>query len=625
MAKTNHLAMILTIGITVFLIGYALESFRIGTSLLRDYFQISTELLPLVLTFSIFAITWLVFKRKANNKSPFLPDVFAKEAGTEESTGYVDNQSLFLGLAFFIIGLIDLYHILSYPFMPDFITPNSLEKSQVFWCAARIVTAVLFLASAYVHNDTFQVLQKKPVLIASVAVISFSSIALFAGIYPELFPALISSDGDPTKEKILLLITTAIILFYTAYLYTIRIHETGNKILICLLYGFVLTAFSDLIYLFLEYPGHLMKATGLYFFYMGMFKTSIDMPYETMVEAGEKRIQEAQEKYRNLFDSANDAIILTDPDNTVTSWNKSAERIFGWTETEILGKKFLPMSFDQKLQPDSEQIIRNAISGGTVTGIETILKRKDGKEINVGMTLSPLRDTNQEVIGLSGIFRDITEKKQAQEQIENSLKEKEVLLREIHHRVKNNMQIISSLLKLQSGYIKDNKYIDMYKDSQNRITTMSLIHEKLYQSKDLSRIDLGGYIKELVEGLFISYNINPGKITMNINVDSVSMGINSAIPCGLIINELISNSLKYAFPDGRPGEIRISLHSTGNSNFELIVGDNGVGLPIDMDLKNTESWGMRMVAILIENQLHGKFTINRDRRTEYHIIFKEVK
>lgn len=609
----------------MFLIGYALESFRVGTSLLRDYFQISTELLPLVLTFSIFAITWLVFKRKANNKSPFLPDVFAKEAGTEESTGYVDNQSLFLGLAFFIIGLIDLYHILSYPFMPDFITSNSLEKSQLFWGVARIVTAVLFLASAYVNNETFQVLQKKPVLVASVAVISFSSIALFAGIYPELFPMLTYPDGSPTREKMLLLITTSMALLYTGYLYTTRIHETGNKILICLLYGFVLTAFSDLIYLFHEYPGHLMKAAGLYFFYMGMFKTSIDKPYETMVEAGEKRIQEAQEKYRNLFDSANDAIILTDPDNTVTSWNKSAERIFGWTETEILGKKFLPMSFDQKLQPDSEQIIRNAISGGTVTGIETLLKRKDGKEIDVSMTLSPLRDTNQEVIGLSGIFRDITEKKQAQEQIENSLKEKEVLLREIHHRVKNNMQIISSLLRLQSGYIKEKKYIDMYKDSQNRITTMSLIHEKLYQSKDLSRIDLGGYIKELVEGLFISYNINPGKITMNINVDNVSMGINSAIPCGLIINELISNSLKYAFPDGRPGEIRISLRSTGNSNFELIVGDNGVGLPIDMDLKNTESWGMRMVAILIENQLHGKFTINRDKRTEYHIIFKEVK
>jgi two-component sensor histidine kinase len=178
---------------------------------------------------------------------------------------------------------------------------------------------------------------------------------------------------------------------------------------------------------------------------------------------------------------------------------------------------------------------------------------------------------------------------------------------------------------LQSGNIKDKKYIDMYKDSQNRIATMSLIHEKLYQSKDLTRIDVGGYIKELVNGLFISYDMNPGKIRVNIDVENVSMGINSAIPCGLIINELISNSLKYAFPEGRSGEIRISYRSTGNSNFELIVGDNGVGLPVDMDVKKTESWGMRMVAILIENQLHGEFTINRDRGTEYHIKFKEVK
>jgi two-component sensor histidine kinase len=241
------------------------------------------------------------------------------------------------------------------------------------------------------------------------------------------------------------------------------------------------------------------------------------------------------------------------------------------------------------------------------------------------MTLSPLYDTNQKVIGLSGIFRDITEKKQAQEQIENSLKEKEVLLREIHHRVKNNMQIISSLLRLQSGHIKDEKYVDMYKDSQNRIATMSLIHEKLYQSKDISRIDVGGYIKELVNGLFISYDINPGKIKVKIDVENVSMGINSAIPCGLIINELISNSLKYAFPEGRSGEIWISLRSTGDTNFELIMGDNGVGLPIDMDIKKTESWGMRMITILIENQLHGEFSINRNRGTEYDIKFKEVK
>ena len=601
MAKTNHLVMILAISITVFFIGYGIENFRVGSSRLSDYFQISIELLPLVLTFSIFVITWFVFKRSA------------------------DNHSLFIGLSFFIIGLFDLYRILSYPFMPDFITPNSLHKSQIIWGEGRLVSAILFLASSYINNGTFKVFHNKPVQIAYVAVIFFSFISLITVIYPEIFPLLITPEGGPTKGKMILLITAALMLLYTSYLYTARMQKTGNKILICLIYGFVLTSFSDLTYLFYEIPGHLLKAAGLYFFYMGMFKTSVDIPYNTMVEAEEKRVQEAEEKYRNLFDSANDAISVTDLENNVTSWNNSAERIFGWNKNEIIGKKFLLMSINNKLQPENEQIIKNAMAGSAVSEIETVFMRKDGKEINVSMTISPLRDSDQKVVGLSGIFRDITERKRTQEQIESSLKEKEVLLREIHHRVKNNMQIISSLLRLQSGTITDTKYKDMFMESQNRIVTMSLIHEKLYQSRDLARINVGDYLKELVNGLFFSYDINPGKISSKIDVENVSLGINSAIPCGLIINELISNSFKFAFPNGRSGEVRISLRSVGNEYFDLIVADDGIGLPKDMDIKKTESMGMRMVTILVENQLHGEMSLNRDKGTEFRIKFKEVK
>ncbi len=600
MAKTNHLSLILGICIIVFLIGYALESFRVGSTRLGDYFQISTEILPLVLSFSIFVVTWFVFQRNR------------------------DTHSLFLGLGFFLLGLIDLYHILSYPFMPDFITPNTSHKAEIFWAEARFISALFFLASVYVNDKTFPLLRDRPLLVASVSVAAISFISLMSGTYSEYIPPL-TENGNPTKEKMLLLITTALMILYSSYKYTLKMNENGKIIVICLVYGFVLTAFSDLVYLFFDYPGSLLKASGYYFFYMGLFKKSVDVPYDTMFEEEEKRVFEAEERYRNLFDSANDAIIITDLENRVTSWNRSAERIFGWTENDIIGKQFLPLALDSKLQPDNDQIIRNAISGGIVSGIETLLVRKDGTSINVSMTVSPLRDTKLNVVGLSGIFRDITERKKAQEQIENSLKEKEVLLREIHHRVKNNMQIISSLLRLQSGYIKEKKYSDMYRESQNRIVTMSLIHEKLYQSRDLTRIDIGGYIKELVNGLFISYDINPGRIAMKIDVESISLGINSAIPCGLIINELISNSLKYAFPESRPGEIRISLRSAADGNFELITADNGVGLPIDMDFKKTDSWGMRMVTILVENQLHGEFYLNRDRGTEFHIKFKEVK
>jgi two-component sensor histidine kinase len=212
----------------------------------------------------------------------------------------------------------------------------------------------------------------------------------------------------------------------------------------------------------------------------------------------------------------------------------------------------------------------------------------------------------------------------AEEQINESLKEKEMLLREIHHRVKNNMQIISSLLRLQSRDITDKKYNDMFTDSQNRIASMSLIHEKLYQSKGLARIDFNDYIRDLVNGLFQSYGVN-GRIALSLDVRDISLGIDSAIPCGLIINELVTNSLKHAFPEGRKGEIRILLNPTGENMIELVVSDNGVSIPEDVDIKKTESLGLHLVTILVENQLHGEINLDRSKGTEFLIKFKDVK
>ncbi len=211
-----------------------------------------------------------------------------------------------------------------------------------------------------------------------------------------------------------------------------------------------------------------------------------------------------------------------------------------------------------------------------------------------------------------------------EEQIKESLTEKEVLLKEIHHRVKNNMQIISSLLRLQSRDVTEKKYIDMFTDSQNRITSMSLIHEKLYQSKGLAKIDFDDYIRDLANGLFQSYGAN-GNIKLIIDVRDVSLGIDSAIPCGLVVNELVTNSLKHAFPDGRRGEVLISLHPTDGNMIELIVSDNGVSIPEDIDIRKTESLGLHLVTILVENQLHGEINLNRSKGTEFLVKFKDVK
>jgi two-component sensor histidine kinase len=277
------------------------------------------------------------------------------------------------------------------------------------------------------------------------------------------------------------------------------------------------------------------------------------------------------------------------------------------------------------LVQDKDLFIYQARSGKSVSGIETVRIRKDGTRLEVSLTISPIRDANQNVIGYSSIIRDISERKRTEDQIKQSLKEKEILLREVHHRVKNNMQIISSLLRLQAGYVKEEKYLEMFRESQNRIISMSLIHEKIYQSNDFSRIDFKDYTTDMVDGLFQAYGFDDGRVVLDIDAEDALLNIDSAIPCGLIINELVTNSLKHAFPDGRDGKIKIALHRTGDAEIELIVGDNGIGFPEDVDFRKTESLGLQLVTLLVNTQLEGEVNLDRSKGTEFKIKFKGAK
>ena len=216
------------------------------------------------------------------------------------------------------------------------------------------------------------------------------------------------------------------------------------------------------------------------------------------------------------------------------------------------------------------------------------------------------------------------------EQINKDLEEKKVMLMEIHHRVKNNMQVISSMLKLQSRYIRDDHDLKLFNDSCHRVKSMSLIHEKLYQSKDLTSIDFADYVKSLTIHLFSSFGIDVSIIKFIINIKSVLLNINMAIPCGLIVNELITNSLKYAFPDNRKGEISINLktepciETPEGKIYSLIVSDNGIGIPADIDFENTDSFGLQLVNTLI-HQLHANIEIDRKSGTSFKIVFKELQ
>ncbi|MGA1875125.1 MAG: PAS domain S-box protein [bacterium] len=245
---------------------------------------------------------------------------------------------------------------------------------------------------------------------------------------------------------------------------------------------------------------------------------------------------------------------------------------------------------------------------------------------------SPLRDAQGQVRGCLGAFLNITDRKRSEDQIRESLREKEVLLKEIHHRVKNNLQIINSMLNLQLPYIKDKQAIESFKESQNRIYTMALIHEKLYQSESLARIDLAEYIRTLTTHLFISYGVSERAIRLNMHIESITLDVDRVIPCALIMNELVSNSLKYAFPDllqraEGVGEIRLDLRRTSSHTLTLTVSDNGIGLPEGFEIQKCESLGLKLVNVLVR-QLKGNIHFGRPETgsgAECTITFEDSK
>lgn len=215
----------------------------------------------------------------------------------------------------------------------------------------------------------------------------------------------------------------------------------------------------------------------------------------------------------------------------------------------------------------------------------------------------------------------LEDEKLARKKIKASLREKEVLLNEIHHRVKNNLQIVSGLLQLQVGNAKDEQTVRMFNESQLQIRTMALVHEKLYQNENMSMVDFGDFVKSITENLFQFYPNSLGRIVFTVEIEDIFMSIDKAIPCGLIINELISNSFKYGFPEESAGEIGVRLISTGQKGFELTVYDTGMGIPDNVDYRHTETLGLHLVTILTEDQLQGQIELDTSEGTKFRIQF----
>jgi PAS domain S-box-containing protein len=333
----------------------------------------------------------------------------------------------------------------------------------------------------------------------------------------------------------------------------------------------------------------------------------------------EQVLSESEKKFRSLVENANDAIYIITHEG-FHYVNPAFEQLSGYTSKEVCKKTF---DFWNIIHPDDFKMIRGREEA-----------RKEGKEVPSRYEFRILAKDGQTKIvepatvsigekgeaKVIGILRDVTERKQTEERIKTSLREKDVLLREIHHRVKNNMQIISSLLRLQSRLVKDSKMVEMFKESQNRIRSMALIHEKLYQTDDLSRINFAEYIRSLTVHLFHTYRVNPNIVKMNTEVEEVYLSINKAIPCGLVINELVSNALKHAFPDSKKGEIQIKLYSNRQNRTKLVVSDDGIGLPENLNIQEPETLGLQLVNDLVK-QIEGTVKLDRSEGTTFYISF----
>ena len=353
-----------------------------------------------------------------------------------------------------------------------------------------------------------------------------------------------------------------------------------------------------------------------------------------------KKAEEKIQSLANVVESSNDAIITISLDSIITSWNMGAEQIYGYSSKEIIGKDVSILA-PENLKNETKKLIEKVKLGEKIQHYITSRLRKGGKLIYVSIALSPVFDASGELVAISAIVRDITQRIESEK---SQVKAEKAKKKEIHHRIKNNLQVISSLLDLQvekfknRECIKDSEILEAFRESQDRVISMALIHEELYKGEGFETLDFSTYIRELVENLFQTYILNSKNIHLHIDMEAnIFLDMDTAIPLGIIVNELVSNSLKHAFSGREEGKIYIKLrreedrefiNSRKESKYEgcksasfiLKVSDDGMDIPKSIDFENSKSLGIKLVTTLVD-QLAGELELKRSNETEFTIRF----
>ena len=359
-------------------------------------------------------------------------------------------------------------------------------------------------------------------------------------------------------------------------------------------------------------PSHIPIVNALTFVVIAAIIILLSAYLRDLLELDRQSVlSESENRYRSLFEATFEGVIIH-REGKIVDANPGIERILGDSHFELIGKSV----FDYVADESQELVWQNL---GTGEAYEIVGLRHDMSRVYLEI-VAKQQDYKGQPAHVVAV-RDITAHKQAQQRIANSLQEKEALLKEIHHRVKNNLQVISSLLNLQSGQIEDELTRVAFQESQNRIRSMALIHEKLYQSQDLSRIDFGDYVQNLIAILFRSYGAAAAGVAVKVDVGDVFLSAETAVPCGLILNELFSNAIKHAFVDGRSGQITVKLE-VENKRYRLTVADNGVGFPPQFENRQSTTLGLQLVNTLV-GQLDGDLTINNRQGTTIIIAFED--
>ncbi|MBE9529267.1 MAG: PAS domain S-box protein, partial [Proteobacteria bacterium] len=339
-------------------------------------------------------------------------------------------------------------------------------------------------------------------------------------------------------------------------------------------------------------------------------------------KAAENALKKSEASLKRAQELTHIGSFAVDPDTLHVTGTEEMFRLFSIPEKAEKGATF--ESFAETFHPDdleqNSTLFQRALEFGEEWDVEHRIICPDGKEKWVHALGEAITDESGTVVEIIGTVQDITERKSVEEAIKKSLAEKEVLLKEVHHRVKNNLQVISSILNLQSGYITDESLLSIFKESQDRIKSMALIHEKLYRSNELTSIDFQEYVETLSATLFCSYALGQN-VKFSVDVADVRMDVDVAVQLGLLLNELCSNAMKHAFPDNRPGELTIKLGATEDKGlYMLSVADDGVGLPDDFDIESTTSMGVRLIGAMV-TQLEGTLKIERTDGTKFEITF----